>query len=401
MSWFVALGAPLLPSTGLGYSPGVMRGNRTGDSSRQAHRSASSITVPSHAAPNETNQPRMSKTVRLLTDVKLFMRFEYMTFAAILPLIGASSVSARLSGREILGLIAAAVSFHIYVSLLNDVADLSLDRIDPRRTDYPLVRGAVLPSQALAVAFVQIPIAVALTIWLDGPGWAYAALALGLGLMTVYDLFGKRLPFPPLVDVIQGVGFSAMVLYGAAIAGNPTRLTVIVFLLVVVWMVLTNLLGGLRDLRADLQFGVNTTPIFMGARSMGTRQDIPSQIGRYACAVQLILTGIELLALFYNDFGYTPFTQGILVIVVFSLGLIGVSVLATLFRAAADNREVMMSAMGVQLASSSLAALLLFAPYIHVSLLLVMGVVFLLSFGDFSPGPILRYMRTSTGDARG
>jgi len=345
------------------------------------------------ASRDEAEQRPVSKGPRFITDVKLFMRFEYMTFAAILPLIGASSVSATLSGRQIFGLIAVAVSFHIYVSLLNDVADLRLDRINPLRAAYPLVRGAILPSQALTLVCVQIPIAVALTVWLRGSGWAYVSLALGIGLMTVYDLFGKRLPLPPLVDVMQGAGFGAMVLFGAAIAGSPTRLTLIVFLLVVVWMVLTNLLGGLRDLNTDLQFGVNTTPIFLGARPQGPRQDIPSRMAFYAHTVQVILIGTELLAIFYNDFGYTPVTQVTLVVVVFILGLIALFLLATLLRAAADDREVMMSVMGLQLASSSLAVLALFAPYVRISLLLVMMVVFLSSFGDFSPRPIIRYWR--------
>jgi 4-hydroxybenzoate polyprenyltransferase len=345
------------------------------------------------ASRDETGRQPTSKGSRFITDVKLFMRFEYMTFAAILPLIGASSVSVTLPGQQIFGLIAVAVSFHIYVSLLNDVADLPLDRINPLRAAYPLVRGAVLPSQALVLVFMQIPIAAALTIWLRGSVWAYVALALGIGLMTVYDLFGKRVPFPPLVDLIQGAGFGAMTLYGAAIAGGPTRLTLIVFLLIVVWMVLTNLIGGLRDLNTDSQFGVNTTPIFLGARSQGARLDIPSRMAFYAHTVLVILIGIELLALFYNDFGYTPVTQVALIVVVFILGLIALFLLATLFRAAAEDREVMMSVMGLQLTSSSLAVLALFVPYVHISLQLVIVVVFLFSFGDFSPRPIFRYWR--------
>jgi 4-hydroxybenzoate polyprenyltransferase len=335
-----------------------------------------------------------SKASRFINDVKLFTRFEYMTFAAILPLLGASSVSTALSTEQIVGLVAAAVAFHIYVSLLNDIADLPLDRSNPRRADYPLVRGAVLPSHALVLVLMQLPIAAALTMWLGGSASAYAAFALGIGLMTFYDLYGKRVPFPPLIDVLQGVGFAAMTLYGAAIVGNPTRLTLFAFLLIVVWMVLTNLIGGLRDLNTDLQFGAQTTPIFLGARAEGTQLHIPSRMALYAHAVLVILLGIELSALFYNDFGYAPATQAALIAAVGLVGVIALLLLHALFSAAIKGRSTVSPVMGLQLACSSLSVLLVFAPYVHISLLLVIAVIFLSSFGDFSPRPLLQYWRS-------
>jgi 4-hydroxybenzoate polyprenyltransferase len=334
-------------------------------------------------------------TSRFLNDLKLFTRFEYLTFAALLPLVGASSVSATLSAEQIVGLVAAAVSFHIYVSLLNDVADLPLDRINPQRAEYPLVRGAVLPSQALVVVFAQIPIAAALTMWLGGSVWAYAAFLLGVGLMTLYDLFGKRVPFAPLIDVMQGVGFAAMTLYGAAIVGQPTRLTWITFLLIVVWMVLTNLIGGLRDLNTDSQFGAYTTPIFFGARSRGARLEIPAGMARYGHAVLVILIGLELSALAYNDFGYTPATQVALMVVVLLLGSIAVFLLQTLFTAAAGGRPIVSAVMGLQLACSSLTVLSLFVLYVDVWLLLVIAIIFVSSFGDLDPRPLVENWRRS------
>jgi 4-hydroxybenzoate polyprenyltransferase len=336
---------------------------------------------------------RPSVAAQIVADVKLFTRFEYLTFAAILPLIGASSVSARLSTEQIVGLIAVAVSFHIYVSLLNDVADLPLDRSNPRRANYPLVRGSVTPSQALIVVFLQIPIAAGLTLWLGGSAWAYGALALGIGLMTVYDLFGKRLPFPPMVDVIQGVGFAAMTVYGAAIAGTPNRLTIIVFLLIVVWMVLTNLIGGLRDLNTDSQFGVSTTPIFFGARARGGCMDIPGPMALYAHSVLGLLIGIELTALFYNDFGYTGATLGALVLAVSVLGSTAIALLSLLFRTASEGATTMSPVMGLQLAFSSLGVLAPFAAYLDRWLLLVIAAIFACSFGDFDPRPLIEHWR--------
>jgi hypothetical protein len=41
-----------------------------------------------------------------------------------------------------------------------------------------------------------------------------------------------------------------------------------------------------------------------------------------------------------------------------------------------------------------LSVLLVFAPYVHISLLLVIAVIFLSSFGDFSPRLLLQYWRS-------
>jgi hypothetical protein len=196
-----------------------------------------------------------------------------------------------------------------------------------------------------------------------------------------------------MVDVIQGVGFGAMTLYGAAIAGTPSRLTVIVFLLIVVWMVLTNLIGALRDLDTDSQFGANTTPIFFGARARGGGMDIPGRMALYAHCVLGLLIGIELMALFYNDFGYTRLTQGALVFVVSVLGATALILLGVLFRTAAHGAAIMGPVMGLQLGCSSLGVLAPFAAYIDHWLLLVIAVIYLCSFGDFDPRPLIEHRR--------
>ncbi|MEX2029637.1 MAG: hypothetical protein WD906_01520 [Anaerolineales bacterium] len=78
--------------------------------------------------------------------------------------------------------------------------------------------------------------------------------------------WGKRNPFPIGTDLAQGLGFGGIVLYGAASTGTPNATSALVFWGVVLWMMQTNHMGGLRDLRTDFQSAAVTTPISLGSQ---------------------------------------------------------------------------------------------------------------------------------------
>jgi hypothetical protein len=98
----------------------------------------------------------------LLWDLYHFSRFSALGATAALPLLGAGSVSAQLTPRRATGLLAVASAFHLFAYLHNDICDLDLDRTQPRRRHYPLVRGAVQPELALGLALICVPLAFAL-----------------------------------------------------------------------------------------------------------------------------------------------------------------------------------------------------------------------------------------------
>src|SRR5256885_17240914 len=110
-----------------------------------------------------------------LSMLGLFIRFSAVSFSIILPLLGAAMTSTQLTSHQIVGLISVAMAFHIFAYVLNDVIDLQVDRTESLRAHFPLIQGTIQPWQALAVALLQIPIALALTAWLGGTLRAYAA----------------------------------------------------------------------------------------------------------------------------------------------------------------------------------------------------------------------------------
>src|SRR5688572_1544767 len=92
-------------------------------------------------------------------SARLFIRFSAIGFSAMLPVIGAATAARHVTASQLFLLIAAGCAFHCFAYVTNDVVDLPLDRAEPRRVDFPLVRGTVTPARAVAFALVQLQLA--------------------------------------------------------------------------------------------------------------------------------------------------------------------------------------------------------------------------------------------------
>lgn len=271
-----------------------------------------------------------------------FFRFEYLSVAIIFPLIGAATAKGTLTGYHVIGILLGAIAFHIYVSLLNDIVDLPLDRTNPARADYPLVSGKISLGFAIFLTFIQIPIAAAIIYWQGGGSWAFVAMAVGLGMMTIYNGWGKKTPFPLLIDLIQGVGFSALTIYGASLVGDLTLMSWIGFALGVIWMVQMNLLGGLRDLHSDLAFGVYTTPMQLGIRPAGKEETIPTFVHIYSHTLHalMLIGGLWIISLA----NYSSTLNIIMIVACLLINSFGFFLLATMYKAAEKKYEDMLAA---------------------------------------------------------
>lgn len=266
-----------------------------------------------------------------------FLRLDYLGVAVIFPLIGAASAVEEFTVFRLVGILAGALAFHLYVSLLNDIVDLPLDRANPARSNYPLVSGDISLATAYFIVLSQIPIAAAVVYWQVASRWAYGAMALALGMMTIYNVWGKRSAFPISMDIIQGAGFSALALYGAALVGELTRLSWLVFALGVIWMVIVNFLGGLRDLRGDFAFGVNTTPIYLGIRPADESESIPAFARFYGYALHGVIIVGGIILVISSDY-----SLGVKIALLASsvlLNLLAALMLATIFASADKSRD--------------------------------------------------------------
>lgn len=255
----------------------------------------------------------------------LFVRLSALGTTLAVPLLGAASVSPALPWGTAAVLLIVAFGFHVFAYVLNDVVDLPIDRHEPRRAVSPLVRGTVRPGAALAIALVAAPVTLGIAVAGPGGGRAVAALAVAFVLMAAYDMGGKRSPVPWLLDLVQGLGWAALLLYGAAVRGPWTPLTWWLFAFWTGFIVLANgVHGGLRDLENDARCGARSTAIVMGARADADgRLVIPRRTVAYAWTLHVALAAIVLGAWAWVGLGYGSATKAATLLAILALAAAG------------------------------------------------------------------------------
>lgn len=208
---------------------------------------------------------------RFLAKADGYLRLRYLSYSSLLVLLGAATIADAPSTPMLVGLVLVALGFNTHSFLVNDVIDRQLDRTQPRRQDDPQVRGEIRPEYSIALAVVVIPLLFLITQALGGGLNAHAALSAALVFMGIYNAWGKRSATPPITDLIQGMAWGSLAVYGAQLAGSSTTpLTWLVAAYGTGFMFLVNgVHGGLRDLENDLRHHQRTTAIYFGATPDG------------------------------------------------------------------------------------------------------------------------------------
>lgn len=231
-----------------------------------------------------------------------FVRLFSMGATVSYPLVGIGS--SRYFGAAVLGgCVAIGIAVHIHADVGNDVADLPLDATDPRRGRGPLVRGAVRPITALFVALGSLPVVYGLVAALDGNARSLAALSAALLLIALYNVAGKSIPIPAVADLVQGIGWSALVLFGAELAGGATTTTYLAMAYVTAYVAMVNgVHGAVRDLRNDRAHGMRTTALLLGAEVDDGSIIVPTSLVLYAGLLQAGLCALLIAAIVVGAF---------------------------------------------------------------------------------------------------
>lgn len=312
---------------------------------------------------------------RAVIELDRAIRIHFLGASIMIALLGAASVSPQLGTDVLLALLVVALCFHTYAYVLNDVVDLRVDRNQPLRAQDPLVRGAVGPRQALAVALLQIPMAILVTRWIGGGELAYFSLGCGFGLMAIYNVWGKRCVVPPLTDGVQGLAWGCLGLYGAAIAGSPTVLTAVAAGYMAGFILLINgIHGGLRDLENDLRCSRRTTAIFLGARPLGDAAlNISASVRVFSFSVQVALLALIATPLLRNDFAYGPGTWALTFAAV---GILGALDLLLLGKVLKPEKPLWHVTVRLHLCLLLLTLVVLFVPYLSAQLRVLLVATF-------------------------
>ena len=341
----------------------------------------------------------MTSVLRIVRQLDGFARVHFAFFTALWALLGAASVGQDTSWTKLLLLLAAVACFHIYGFVVNDVIDLAVDRTNPSRRQDPLVRGAISPNVALAIALVQPVITVPITIQLGGGMAAHAAMAVACVSLGAYNLWGKRCLVPPLTDFIQGIAWGALAPYAAyALGAEPNALTWLVFWYAVSYTVFMNgMHGGLRDLATDFECGARTTAIVLGARPArdGGDPHVPLPVVAFGWATLAVIITLNLVLLVRNDFGYNVTEWRVTALVVSALNVGAILLEPLVVRPRGHTWDL---AFRLQMFLVIMSLPTAFAAFVHLQTLVLLILLMLLSMAllDWTPAIARWAFRTNS-----
>jgi 4-hydroxybenzoate polyprenyltransferase len=250
-----------------------------------------------------------------------FLRLPLFGWCLAMLTLGILSVRSGL-GPDAIAVAAVAIPFQIVFAVVNDLATIDMDRLDSRKAGRPLVSGAVKPWAAKTLVVIAVAVAFPVDAALLGFDLArVAALTVAFAATAIYNIAGKRSPFPPLMDFLLGIGSAALVQYSALAVGSPTGVTYLVECAVVLYITLDNGVHfSVRDIDSDLQYSARTTAILFGVRPTGAAPYLPRRFLIYALGLQAALTVNTLVPVLIAAFGGSSPWSSLVVAVIFAFG---------------------------------------------------------------------------------
>lgn len=223
---------------------------------------------------------------------------------AIPPVFGAISVGIYdFYNLTILFLIGAMVA--IFGFVLNDYADVELDRLVKELHGKPLVSGAISRKSAVAVCILSLLFAFffVIILWKDSviDEFKFAAsvtFVIAWILGTIYNLYGKKIIAS---DFFVALAMSFIFLFGALSFGKPTLLTWLIFLLTFNQTLHMNAVeGGIKDADHDYIMGVKNMALSAGVKVEGRRVFIPLPFKAFGMGIRCFSAILVFIPFFYG-----------------------------------------------------------------------------------------------------
>lgn len=199
----------------------------------------------------------------ILEYLRLF-RFHAVSMETTIILIGALIMGQR--DLLVLSIIFLIGFFgHICGYVLNDYADIEVDKISHDLREKPLVSGTIPKNNALIIGFVTAFISYILVIIFFPNILTLLFLGFTTVLTIVYNFFGKKIPGSDAIVAATVVMFFLM---SASTLGKPlTNLVYIVGLIFLFDIIFINIVeGGLKDVDHDYLSGAKTLATVTGVK---------------------------------------------------------------------------------------------------------------------------------------
>lgn len=264
---------------------------------------------------------------RLIAYAKL-LRVPGIGGLAIPPVIAALTVGVS-DFCDLLILFIIGAFAGIYGFILNDYADVELDKLVKELRSKPLVSGDISRKNAVGICVFLILLSF-LFIFILWRGEVFdeykfaAVISIFLAgtLGSIYDLYGKKIIG---ADFFVAISMGFVFLFGAFSVGIPTLLTWIIFLLTFNQTLHMNAVeGGIKDSDHDFIRGVNNIALSSGVKVDGNKIFIPGHFKAFGMGIRLF--SAFLLFTPFVFFGYEYYLWQIIILALTTLGMIYFSI---------------------------------------------------------------------------
>ncbi|MDH7507247.1 MAG: UbiA family prenyltransferase [Candidatus Thermoplasmatota archaeon] len=227
---------------------------------------------------------------------------------AIPPVIGAISVGIfdfyNLTIVFIIGALAALYGF-----ILNDYADVEVDRLSKDLHGKPLVSGDISIKTALIICifFILFSFLLVGILWygqtVDRLKFsALLSLFIAGVLGSIYDFFGKKIVGS---DFLVAISVAFVFLFGALSFAQPTIVTWIIFILTFNQILHMNAVeGGIKDADHDPKMGVKNIALSMGVKMEGLIITIPRSFKIFSIGIRLFSAVLLFLPFIVFNYDY-------------------------------------------------------------------------------------------------
>ncbi len=267
------------------------------------------------------------------------IRIHTIIATALTPSLGAFATFSVLKDKLIpdnliqifIPLFLVGIITHIFGEILNDYMDYDIDRANIELSKKPLVSGVVSKNSALIGMIICLIILLIIILFSNFNFLSLLLLIIGATTGIIYQLISKKWLHSALFLAFY-VFF--IILFGAAYAGKYNNILLIpslVYILSILgffqlW-INTAILGHLKDIKNDSEFGVKTFPMVFGVKVEGDgkilKLIIPKGFRTFVVFIQIINLLIAFLPLIF----YNKFYDGSINLYLLSLSLILLSII--------------------------------------------------------------------------
>jgi 4-hydroxybenzoate polyprenyltransferase len=237
------------------------------------------------------------------------LRFPGLGGLAIPPVIGAITVNQNLDFINLLILFIIGSLSSIYGFVLNDYADIEIDKLSKDLHSRPLVNGSISPKTAIGICFFSLIFAFLLIFILfygkTINNFRFASviiIILASILGSIYNFYGKKIAGS---DLIVSLSVSFVFLFGALSVGYPNILTWIIFILTFNNLLHMNAVeGGIKDSDHDYKFKVKNFALLFGVKFDKNNIFIPFKFKVFSISIRIFSAFLLLIPFLFYSIDY-------------------------------------------------------------------------------------------------